>query len=100
MFDAFSQADASVTRRFGGTGLGLAIARGMAELMGGRISLTSEVGRGSRFMLTVPVALQAAPPAAAAPAGGTLQGLRVLVADDNATQRDWLSQGWAPGVSP
>jgi two-component system sensor histidine kinase/response regulator len=102
VFDAFSQADASVTRRFGGTGLGLAIARGMAELMGGRISLTSEVGRGSRFMLTVPVALQAGPPAAAAPAGGTLQGLRVLVADDNATQRDWLSQrlgAWGVAVT-
>ena len=103
VFDAFSQADASVTRRFGGTGLGLAIARGMAQLMGGRISLTSEVGRGSRFVLTVPVALQAGSLAAArVPVRGALQGMRVLVADDNATQREWLSQrlgAWGVAVT-
>ncbi len=93
VFDAFSQADASVTRRFGGTGLGLAIARGLAQLMGGRISLSSEVDRGSRFVLTVPVALQVGALATVRPSGsGSLQGLRVLVADDNATQRDWLAK--------
>ena len=103
VFGAFSQADASVTRRFGGTGLGLAIARGLAQLMGGRINLTSEVDRGSRFVLTVPVAVQAGALAAArAPARGLLQGLRILVADDNATQRDWLAQqfgAWGMAVT-
>ena len=103
VFGAFSQADASVTRRFGGTGLGLAIARGLAQLMGGRINLTSEVDRGSRFVLTVPVAVQAGALAAArSPARGSLQGLRVLVADDNATQRDWLAQqfgAWGMAVT-
>jgi two-component system sensor histidine kinase/response regulator len=103
VFDAFSQADATVTRRFGGTGLGLAIARGLAHLMGGQIAMTSEVGRGSRFVLTVPMTLQTGRPAAPPSLGQALTGLRVLVADDNATQRDWLSQrlgAWGVAVTP
>ena len=103
VFDAFSQADASTTRRFGGTGLGLAIARGLAQLMGGHISLTSEVDQGSRFVLTVPMNLQPVRPAVLSPPLGlTLSGLRVLVADDNATQRDWIGQllgTWGIGVT-
>ena len=92
VFDAFSQADASVTRRFGGTGLGLAIARGLAQLMGGDIRLESAPGAGSRFHVTVPMALQNPGPAALPrPAGTVLSGTRVLVADDNPTQRDWMS---------
>jgi len=55
VFGAFEQADASTTRRFGGTGLGLAIVRQLAEMMGGRVSLQSEPGRGSTFTLELPI---------------------------------------------
>jgi two-component system sensor histidine kinase/response regulator len=92
VFERFVQVDASSTRRFGGTGLGLAISRELVELMGGRIGVESEMGRGSTFWFTLPLPEQ--PDAAAVPlaADQALSGLRVLAVDDNATSRTILTK--------
>jgi signal transduction histidine kinase/DNA-binding response OmpR family regulator len=94
LFEPFAQADASTTRRYGGTGLGLAIARQLVELMGGAMSVTSEPGRGSVFRVSLSCEVPALvgddaerPP--------LLQGLRVLVGDDNATGRAVLAEALA-----
>ena len=88
LFDAFQQADTSTTRRFGGTGLGLAISRRLAELMGGVVQVRSQPGVGSVFELRLPyVEAAGAPDGAPASAWGDmprrLDGVRVLVAEDN-----------------
>ena len=85
LFRRFEQADGSITRRFGGTGLGLAICRQLARLMGGSIDAEGRPGRGATFTVELPLALAEAPAEAREPSDG--RALRVLVADDNPTNR-------------
>jgi PAS domain S-box-containing protein len=91
LFESFSQADPSTTRRYGGTGLGLAISKRLSELMGGTIWAESRVGEGSAFQFTIQA--EQAPTLAPAHEHGAppqLHGRRVLVVDDNATNRHIL----------
>ncbi len=86
IFESFSQADGSTTRKFGGTGLGLAISKQLCEMMGGQIGVVSQPGEGSTFWFTVRMALQAA--TAEKPVlNWDLSGLRSLIVDDNETNR-------------
>ncbi|MEC9249050.1 MAG: ATP-binding protein, partial [Pseudomonadota bacterium] len=94
IWDKFVQADESTTRRFGGTGLGLSIVRGLVRRMSGTIKVESEFGRGTRFIIDlplVPTSSSLIEPAggsgAAADAGSRLAGVRVLAAEDNLTNR-------------
>ena len=91
IFDAFTQADSSTTRRFGGSGLGLAITKRLVELMQGRMWLESEEGHGSAFHFTARFAV-ATPSAVVVPEPRLLDGLGVLVVDDNATSRRMLAE--------
>lgn len=90
IFDAFSQADGTTTRRFGGTGLGLTIVKELAALMQGQVGVESHVGSGSTFWFTAVLRREPAPTTPAQDAELTLAGKRVLVVDDTATNRDIL----------
>jgi CheY-like chemotaxis protein/HPt (histidine-containing phosphotransfer) domain-containing protein len=93
LFTSFSQVDASTTRRFGGTGLGLAISKRLVELMGGTITIESEVKKGSTFRISLPVASADVPTKFAFDDGlPHLAGKRILIVDDNATNREIVAR--------
>jgi signal transduction histidine kinase/ligand-binding sensor domain-containing protein/AmiR/NasT family two-component response regulator len=87
LFQSFTQADASTTRRFGGTGLGLSICKQLSELMGGDVSLVSSIGEGSKFTVRLPLSATQAPQAKSDGVDAIdqppLAGVRILVVDDN-----------------
>ena len=93
IFEPFEQVDGSITRQYGGTGLGLSISVQLVALMGGRLWMESEPGRGSRFYFTAVFDKAAqADPLPGTPASTDLLGLRVLIVDDNATHREHLKE--------
>ena len=92
IFEAFTQADGSTTRRYGGTGLGLAICWRLVKMMGGILRVESAPDQGSAFIFTVDVIVSMPRPAAAELATERLAGMRVLVVDDNAINRRVLQE--------
>jgi signal transduction histidine kinase/CheY-like chemotaxis protein len=87
IFEAFTQADNSMTRKYGGSGLGLTISTKLVNMMGGRIWVESELGKGSTFHFTARFALQKVPARMEPREAVTLKGMAVLVVDDNVTNR-------------
>lgn len=95
IFDIFTQADSSTARRFGGSGLGLAISRSLVEMMGGQITVQSEVGRGSTFSFTTRLAPASNVPVQRSELSAQLAGQTVLVVDDNASSGRILARNLA-----
>src|SRR6266545_2594432 len=91
VFKEFTQADSTMTRRYGGTGLGLAISQRLVRLMGGELTVKSEVGRGSEFAFSVTLPVESAPPIRAT-GFASLGGRRMLIVDDNQTNRRILHE--------
>jgi len=91
VFKEFTQADSTMTRRYGGTGLGLAISQRLVKLMGGEIGVKSELGRGSEFAFSVTLPVESTSPARAS-ALAALGGRRMLIVDDNQTNRRILRE--------
>lgn len=89
IFEKFTQADASMTRRYGGTGLGLAISKQIVEFMGGTIGVTSTLGRGSTFWFAIPLGLGETPQSLSIPAA-SLEGVRALIVDRSEINRQTL----------
>src|SRR5262249_44904752 len=87
IFEPFEQVDGSTTRKYGGTGLGLAISSQLVQLMGGRLDVQSAEGQGSTFHFTVRLGLVGTPGELPPREPPDVHGLRVLIVDDNATQR-------------
>lgn len=97
VFQSFTQADMSTTRKYGGSGLGLSICKELVQLMQGSISVFSEPEKGSRFEFEIPFQLTDSPGAEAVPFNAELAGLRVLIIDDNTTNCELYRQmcaGW------
>jgi len=92
VFDSFIQADGSTTRKYGGTGLGLTISRQLVEMMGGRIGVESEPGRGSTFWFDLTLERATTPELPAGPGLDVLRELPVLVVAERATQREILAE--------
>ncbi len=92
IFSSFTQVDGTTTRRFGGTGLGLSISKRLVELMGGRMGLESEEGKGSTFWLTIPFGKQKKRRKLPMKTRQSVRGSHILIVDDNATNRTILNK--------